>query len=84
MFEPEGYDTHLVSANMFVRPEFGFEDFGKFWDIYPPRPPSVLSRQEKAKLSKLWVERGKSKIGLLKSMVLSREYRLLLKFQPAF
>ena len=38
-----GYDTHLISANIFVSPYFGFKGFDYYFDIFPMRPSFPVS-----------------------------------------
>ncbi|AIF70358.1 hypothetical protein PAP_09920 [Palaeococcus pacificus DY20341] len=73
------YETYLLSANMFVRPEFGFSQFEKFWDIYPSQPSSILTKKERNIVFKTWVECNSSKLRLIKRLAGSGRYKLLLK-----
>ncbi|NJD98747.1 DUF229 domain-containing protein [Thermococcus sp. LS1] len=77
-----GYKTHLLSANMFIRPEFGFSDFYEFYDIYPSRPFSLLSRDEKLYLQKLMSDVNGDTIKVIWRLFHNSKYKLLLKIPP--
>ncbi|AFL95194.1 hypothetical protein CL1_0991 [Thermococcus cleftensis] len=82
IFDELGYSTHLISANMFVRPGFGFSGFDRFLDVYSNRTFSLFSPRERALLSRLWTEVDGSKLAFLRGLAASGEYGLLLKLFP--
>ncbi|AEK73260.1 hypothetical protein GQS_06810 [Thermococcus sp. 4557] len=82
VFDELGYSTHLISANMFVRPGFGFSGFDGFLDVYSNRTFSPFDKREKALLSRYWSEAGGSRLSFVRKLAASGEYKLLLKFFP--
>ncbi len=83
-FIEKNYVAYLISANMFVRPEFGFTGFDKFWDIYPIFSQSLLKKGERDLISKMLLDSNNSKFGLITRLVSSREYKILLKLSLNF
>lgn len=78
-FHNLGYETYLLSANMFVRPEFGFEGFSGFFDIYPFRNFSLLSPDEKKLLERLLIDSEHNIHKVVLKLLSDSHYGLLLK-----
>ncbi|WP_099209614.1 sulfatase-like hydrolase/transferase [Thermococcus henrietii] len=73
-----GYDTYLLSANPYIRPEFGFVGFDNFYDsMYLPQF-SLLSSTEKTLIKRL-ENHYKSKLKLIWGFVQNRYFNLLIK-----
>ena len=74
-----GYTSHLISANAFIRPELGFNEFDRFWDIYPKRPISLLSKEEESYLESILGISGHRNTLLVKKLLSEGKFRLLMK-----
>lgn len=72
------YSTYLLSANPFIRPEFGFSGFDNFYPSLAFPSFSLLSINEENQINML-KNSLKTKFGLAKILISNRQYRLLVK-----
>ncbi|RLE64255.1 MAG: hypothetical protein DRJ47_08115 [Thermoprotei archaeon] len=70
-----GYETYLLTANPFIRPENGFIGFKHFFE---PSFPNLLSKAETLKLSRIKEKhKVKGKLGIIKALLAEKQYKLL-------
>ena len=74
-----GYENILLTANFFVHPQFGFMGFDHVYYIPPVLEPSLLSKTEKESLQKIIEENKNDLIGITKSLLHDKQYKLFIK-----
>ena len=72
-----GYNNYLISSNPFVSPNFGFEGFDKYFDVFPLRV-SFFSAEERRYIQNLLKEE-KSKIQVGLKLIRDKRFSLLSK-----
>ena len=73
------FNTYLLSANPYIRPEFGFKGFDYFYSVQYIPIFSLLSPHEKRTIDRIYSKVHESKLAVLASLVSNREFKLLFK-----